>query len=38
VRFTLHVNVNYIAPFQIRGTGPEFGNVCPEVGLGFSWP
>jgi hypothetical protein len=38
IRFTVHAMIDYVGSFRVRRDGPEYGGVCPEVGLGFTWP
>ena len=38
VRISAFAMVDYVAPFQVRKNGPEYGGVAPQLGLGFVWP
>lgn len=36
-RISMEAGVNYLVPFQLRGKGPEYGGISPELALGFVW-
>jgi len=38
VRISAFAMVDYVAPFQDRKNGPDYGGVAPQLGLGFVWP
>ena len=38
VRISAFAMVDYVAPFQVRKNGPDYGGVAPQLGLGFVWP
>ena len=38
IRVTVFAMADYVAPFQVRKNGPSYGELAPQLGLGFTWP
>jgi hypothetical protein len=38
VRVTVFAMLDYVPQFQIRKNGPQYGEIAPQMGLGFTWP
>jgi len=38
IRVSFFAMLDYVVPFQVRKDGPKYGEIAPQLGLGFLWP